>query len=96
MARHWRQGGLDNDRTKMTRGPKIILTASLSIGTALLLTVTLYRWTWDYNENGVHFDPDTMTTYHDGAILVYGLMTILFLIPTVMLIRSLKRVPSRQ
>jgi uncharacterized membrane protein YjgN (DUF898 family) len=80
----------------MIRGLKILLAICLAIGTIILFVTTVYRWSWDYNENGVHFSPDTMTTYNDGAIFAYGLLTILFLIPTAMLIINLKRAPRSQ
>lgn len=78
------------DIVTMAKRVKIVLTIILSIVTTLLLGTTVYRWTWDYNENGAHFDPETAMTYNDGAIIGYGLLSILFFIPTVALIVNLK------
>jgi TRAP-type C4-dicarboxylate transport system permease small subunit len=73
---------------------KFILAILLSLITFGLGITTAYRLTWEYSENGVYFDDETMTTYSDGAIWVYGSLAILFLIATGMLIRNL--LPKQQ
>lgn len=80
----------------MKKKYKIGFTTALSIVTILLLIMTIYRWTWDYNENGNYFDEDSMTTYNDGAILVYGTLTAIFLIPTLILLNSFRNAPNGQ
>ena len=80
----------------MKRKFKIGLTAGLSIVTIWLLVLTIYRWMWDYNENGNHFDQESMTNYSDNAITAYGTLTIIFLIPTLILLNSLRSAPNRQ
>jgi uncharacterized membrane protein YjgN (DUF898 family) len=74
---------------------KIGLTAIFSMVTFVLFATTIYRCTWDYNENGVHFDEKSTMTYNDGAIVSYAFLTIVFFIPTILLWKSLTRIPSR-
>jgi len=73
----------------MRRAGKIALTILFSIGAILLLMTTIYRWNWQYNEMGVHFEEESMTTYEKGAIGVYGLLTILIFVPAFLLWRGL-------
>ena len=80
----------------MKKKYKIGFTITLSIVTILSLVMTIYRWTWDYNESGNYFDEDSMTTYNDGAILVYGTLTAIFLIPTLILLNSFRKAPNGQ
>ena len=54
--------------------------------TLLLIKIATHRLTWDYEENGP-FDNDTSTTYSDYGS-VYGLLAIIFLIPTLMFLMS--------
>jgi hypothetical protein len=75
----------------MKRRIKLILTICLLTITIVLFVTTIYRVTWVYNENGVHFDEDSMTTYDEGAIIAYGILTIVFLVPTIILFRSLRK-----
>lgn len=89
---------LDNNvlKIKMKKKIKIGLTIGLSIVTIFLLVLTIYRWTWDYNENGNYFHEGTMTTYDDDAVLVFALLTIIFIIPTLILLNSLRKAHNRQ
>ena len=94
----WRQGTLDNEvlKVKMKKGIKIGLTTALSIVTTLLFVLTIYRRTWGYNKNGNYFDEDSMTTHNDNAIIAYGTLAVIFLIPTLILLNSFRKAPSRQ
>ena len=74
---------------------KILLVILLAVVTVVLLGTTIYRLTWDYNENGDYFDEETITTYNDGAIIGYCLLTIVFFIPTVVIIMNLKKVKDQ-
>ena len=72
------------------------LTAAIGFATiTLLLTkIAIRRLTWEYEENG-HFDKDTSTTYGDyGGI--YGVLAVIFLIPTVILLRSWIKTAKQQ
>ena len=88
---------LDNDglKVKMKKKIKIGLTIGLSIVTIFLLALTIYRWTWDYSENGNYFDEDTMTTYDNDAVPVFAILTIIFSIPTLLLLNSLRKAHNR-
>ena len=74
--------------TKMKKVIQLGLIILFSIATGLLTLTTIRRLTWDYNENGVHFDEESMTTYNEGAIISYGMLTLTFLILTIMLGRN--------
>jgi len=80
----------------MKRKFKIGFTIGLSIVTILLLVLTIYRWTWDYNEIGNYFDENSMTTYDHDAVIAYGTLTVIFLIPTLILLNSFRKAPNRQ
>jgi hypothetical protein len=61
--------------------------------TACLL-VTIDRWELSYNEKGVYFDEEALTTYDSQALIFYGGATgTLFLLTTV-LIMKLRKAPS--
>jgi hypothetical protein len=75
----------------MKKGIKIVLATCFSVVSILLAVTTTYRLAWHYNENGIHFEEDSMTTYHDGAIIGYGILTLIFLIPTLILLRSVRK-----
>ncbi len=57
-----------------------ILTAIFSIATIGFLILTIQRWTFDYNENGVYFDG--VTTYDTDSLLGFTATTVLFLVLT--------------
>ncbi len=72
----------------------IINTATiLSAITALFfIAVTVQRLAWDYNENGVHFDEESVTTYDFGAIIVYSGLAVVFIMVTTMLFIAKKNI----
>lgn len=74
----------------MKKKLRIGLTFGFSIVTIFFLSLTIYRWSWNYNEMGIYFDEETMTTYDNDARLVFGVLTIFFLILTLILLRSFR------
>jgi TRAP-type C4-dicarboxylate transport system permease small subunit len=73
----------------MSKVVKISALVITSIFTVLFCVTTVYRATWEYNENGIHFDEQSITTYSDGATISYGVLSIVFFVLTVMLIRNI-------
>ena len=61
---------------------KIGIAVLLSFATVMLLSVTIQRWSLSYNESGVYYDSKSMVTYDRDALEVYALLTILFLMIT--------------
>ena len=80
----------------MKKKIRIGLTIGLAIVTLLLLSLTIYRWTWDYNENGNYFDEETMTVYDSDAIPVFAILTIIFIITTLILLNTIRKTHDRQ
>jgi len=79
----------------MKKGFRIGLTIALAAITLLLFTITIYRWTWDYTENGTHFEEGSATTYSESAIIAYGVLTFIFLLPTLLLLKSFRKTSHR-
>lgn len=74
----------------MKRITVILLAVLFSILTVFLLFTAIQRSRWEYNENGVHFDEVSMTTYNDYTD-VYIILTLLSLIPAlVLIVKALK------
>ncbi|AYB33325.1 hypothetical protein [Chryseolinea soli] len=65
---------------------KIIGAVFFGTITLLLTKIAVRRLTWTYEENG-HFDEATSTNYSDYGGL-YGLLAVIFLIPTLVLLMS--------
>ena len=57
---------------------------SLAIALVLVAAATLFVWLWrvratlPYNEAGRYFDSTDSVVYDDGAVVVYGLLALLF------------------
>ncbi|HEY5750965.1 MAG TPA: hypothetical protein VIU12_33105 [Chryseolinea sp.] len=78
----------------MKQGLKIIGAVFFGAITLLFTKIAIRRLTWDYEENG-HFDEETSTNYSDyGSI--YGLLAVIFLIPTLILLMSWIKTYKRQ
>ena len=80
----------------MKKKLKTGLTVSLSIVTICFLLLTIYRWSWYYNEKGVYFDEETITTYDDDAILAFGMLTILSIIQTMILLSGFRKASDKR
>jgi preprotein translocase subunit SecG len=78
-------------RTDAMKILRIIAAIFFCIITLIFAITTIYRCTWDYNEMGNHFSEESMTNYNDGAIGFYGLLTFLFLIPSILLVVAVFR-----
>lgn len=64
------------------RGFRIVILAFAGLSsliTFLLFTIALQRLTWEYNEEGNHFDEETATNYTESGIIAWSLLTIFFL-----------------
>lgn len=73
---------------------KLIGTVFFGTITLLLTKIAIRRLTWEYEENG-HFDYETSTSYSDYGGF-YGLLAVVFLIPTLVLLNSWIRVHKRE
>lgn len=65
---------------------KTLLTATaafLTAATLLLARIWLQRLSLPYNEQGRYFDAAHSIVYDEGAVAVYGLLTALFAVSTV-------------
>jgi hypothetical protein len=72
----------------------VILTAVLFfILTVFFFLTAIKRLSWDYNENGVHFDEESMSTYNESSIDGYMILAVLSLVPTVILVLKAIEVP---
>jgi len=78
---------------------KIILTI---LTTILFLTTLLIAWTFinrltiNYNEDGRHFDEESMTVYKQQSVWVYGLFTTIGIVLTTLTMLILKREKSKK
>ena len=66
-----------------------IIISLLTFATVSFFILTVHRMTLEYNESGVSFDGQT--TYNSDAILVYGTITLIFFIVTILTILIRKR-----
>ena len=75
----------------------IIITATVSSAIMALLfsVITIQRMTLDYNENGVHFDEESVTTYDSGSIIAYTGLAIIFVTVTTLLLIVVKKLFSK-
>lgn len=78
----------------MKQGLKIIGAVFFGTITLLLTKLAVRRLTWAYEENG-HFDEATSTNYSDYGGL-YGLLAVIFLVPTLTLLMSWIKTFKRQ
>lgn len=62
----------------MRRAALLTVAAVLTAAALLLGLLWLQRLTLPYNEQGRYFDAANSVTYDDGAVLVYGLLALLF------------------
>ncbi|MGX7666400.1 hypothetical protein [Flavobacterium pedocola] len=60
-------------------------TAALTVITILLVLVFAERLALNYNSEGNYFDENTAIVYHEQAVLVYGILSVLFLGMTLLL-----------
>lgn len=58
----------------------VVLIFILSLIGVICLTTGIYRMTLDYNEQGVYFNPDSVSTYSSQAIGAYFVVAICSLI----------------
>lgn len=68
---------------------RIILAICFVATTIGFFAATIYRLSLDYNENGVYFDEASTTTYDDDAVVAYGGLAVVFLIPTIILLKGI-------
>ncbi len=83
-------------KDKMKKTQQTGLTVGLSIVSIFFLSLTIYRWTWDYNENGSYFNEETMTSYSDNALPALAVLTTLLIIPILILLISFRKAHNRQ
>lgn len=79
----------------MIRLLKIVAAVILSIISLLLFSLTVQRLILEYNVNGVYFDEESMTIYHEQAVGIYALLAALVLVPTIILWRRVFKYPSK-
>ena len=64
----------------------------------LLLLTALFSWSFytrcmmDYNSEGTYFDENTLVSYNEQALLVYGIITFILLTMTLMTTWKLKSI----
>ncbi len=78
----------------MRRKSRLVLAGIFTLLTIVFLALTIYRMTWDYNEQGIHFDADSMTTYNESAVLAYGVLAVMSLVPTIAFLKSWLKGPG--
>ena len=78
----------------MKQWHKIIGAVFFGTITLLLTKISIHRLTWYYEENG-HFDSETSTNYSAYGEM-YGLLAVIFLIPTLILLTSWIKTHKRQ
>ncbi len=68
----------------------------LSAGTLaiIFLIVTVDRLKMNYNEKGVYFDEETLSTYDSQSLIFYYAVTGTLLLLTIVLILRLRKAPS--
>jgi hypothetical protein len=64
----------------------LALALCLSAAALLFTRLWLYRASLPYNGQGRHFDAAHSVTYDDGAVLVYGLLALVFALPAMLTI----------
>ena len=71
----------------------VLVIASIVSGILTLIVLGIYvkLLMWDYNEEGNHFDVETATNYTDNGVAAFGLLTVFFLVITIMLVLVTRR-----
>ena len=73
----------------------IILIVILALLTALFSWSFYSRAKMDYNSEGNYFDNETLVVYNEQAVIVYGLITFIFLTLTLFTTMKLKSITKK-
>lgn len=73
----------------------LVIVIILVLLTALFSWSFYTRWMMDYNSEGTYFDKNTLVTYKDQALLVYGIIAFILMTMTLLTTWKLKSIIKR-